>query len=264
VEGEASAQEPLVSVVTITRNNLEGLVRTRASVVGQHYPAVEHVVVDGASDDGTAGWLASQSERLDWVSEPDRGRYDAMNRGTRRANGVLLWYLNAGDTFSTPGVLDLVVADWLGRRWRWAYGCQRVLLPGGEVDSIVAPVPFRLGSFALGARWVPHQAACFEASLVSELGGYDEDFGLAADQLFMLRAALVERPSTIAEFLSDFDVTGAGSNRGGPFPHLLDMRRARRLTGTTLKGGAAVDAAATVAFALAASAMRLAHSRLAS
>jgi glycosyltransferase involved in cell wall biosynthesis len=263
VESEVSAQ-PLVSVVTITRNNLDGLVRTRASVAGQTYPAVQHIVVDGASDDGTAEWLASHSEPLDWVSEPDRGRYDAMNKGTRRAGGVLLWYLNSGDTFSTPSVLDLVVADWLERRWRWAYGCQRVLAPDGEIDSIVAPVPFRLGPFALGARWVPHQAACFEASLVDELGGYDEDFGLAADQLFMLCAALVARPSTIAEFLSDFDRTGAGSNRRGPFPHLLDMRRARRLTGTTLQGGPLVDGAATLAFALAASAMRFVRGRLSS
>jgi hypothetical protein len=107
-------------------------------------------------------------------------------------------------------------------------------------------VPFRFRRFALGALVIPHQAACFRRDFFFKLGGYDVDFGLAADQLFMLRAALSEPPVTLPDFLCDFDLSGAGSGRT-PLKHFQDATRARRLVGigspveSMLSLGLAVD-----------------------
>jgi glycosyltransferase involved in cell wall biosynthesis len=252
---------PRVSVVTISRDDIGGLIATRASVERQTYEDVEHIVVDAASADGTRSWLESAGPAIRWISETDEGRFAGMNKGIRLSTGELFWFLNAGDVFSSPGVLRLVVDDWCKRRWRWAYGCERFVSAGGVVTGISAPIPFRMNRLALGITTLPHQAACFEAALVRELGGFDHEFGLAADQLFMLRAAKLSPPATIAEFLCDFDDGGAGSDRP-VFAHMLDARRARRLTGATLKGSDVVDALATVGLATTFSLMRIARRRL--
>ena len=253
---------PLMSVVTITRNNRAALERTRRSVQTQTYKGIEHIVIDAASTDGTQEWLQSQNHDLRWVSEADGGRYHGMNKGSRLATGDLLWFLHAGDAFAASDVVELVIRDWQLKRWRWAYGAARLVAGDRGVVGINAPIPFRLRRFSLGEAVLPHQAACFEASLFEELGGYDEKFGVAADQLFMLQAALVCAPTTIAEFLCDFDLSGAGSSRS-PFWHFYDSARARHRTGTLVRGGAGVvDALAFVALATAESLKRGLSGRL--
>jgi glycosyltransferase involved in cell wall biosynthesis len=88
-----------LSIVTITWNNLEGLKRTMDALSDQSSFDFEHIVVDGGSTDGSREYLEKLSLpwHLNWSSEKDAGRYEAMNKGTRRAEGEFVWYLNAGD-----------------------------------------------------------------------------------------------------------------------------------------------------------------------
>lgn len=89
-----------LSVITVTYNAEHTLERTLKSVREQTYPAIEHILVDGNSNDGTAALIRRyENERLKWMSEPDNGLYDAMNKGARMATGDYLCFLNAGDTF---------------------------------------------------------------------------------------------------------------------------------------------------------------------
>lgn len=218
---------PTVSVITISRNNLDGLRRTRASVEQQSCSSLEHVVIDGGSSDGTRGWLEGEAH-VRWTSEADRGRYDAMNKGAARASGELLWFLHAGDLFASKDSVARVVSDWLDRHWKWAYGCARLLDETGAVVGISAPIPYRRRLVEIGMVRVPHQAACFDRQFFAQLGGYDTEFGLAADQLFMLKAARASTPAIIPEFLCDFDNCGAGTARS-PYRHYRDAARARRI-----------------------------------
>jgi glycosyltransferase involved in cell wall biosynthesis len=233
-------EHPVVSVVTITRNNLHGLAKTRASVLAQTFAHIEHVIVDASSIDGTVEWLAAQNPDIRWVSEADAGRYDGMNKGARRATCRLLWFMHSGDTFAGDQSIRTVAQDWRMRHWKWAYGAARIVDGAGDVRSVNAPIPFRFRHFWLGREILPHQAAVFESAFFHELGGYDVDFGLEADQLFMLRAALASRPATIAEFLCDFDVHGAGSQRSA-LAHYRDSARGRRKTNTLVRGSGIVD-----------------------
>lgn len=103
---------PLISIVTIARNVREELRRTIESVNAQTHPCVEHVLVDGGSDDGSVVLLRNLARReARWVSEPDAGISDAFNKGTRLATGEWLCYLNAGDVFAGPDVLERVAAS---------------------------------------------------------------------------------------------------------------------------------------------------------
>jgi glycosyltransferase involved in cell wall biosynthesis len=101
---------PLVSVVTVSFNAMSALPDTLASLRAQQGVSYEWVVVDGASKDGSAEWCASQSPDA-FVSEPDRGIYDAMNKAVRIARGEWVYFLNAGDRLADPRTLaDLVAA----------------------------------------------------------------------------------------------------------------------------------------------------------
>lgn len=95
------AQEiPLVSIVTVVRNGASDLEETINSVAVQTYPRIEHIVIDGGSNDGTVETIRRHQSRITfWSSEPDRGVYDAMNKGIAAATGEWITFLNAGDCY---------------------------------------------------------------------------------------------------------------------------------------------------------------------
>ena len=98
-----------VTVITINLNNLEGLKRTAESVIAQTSRDFEYIVIDGGSTDGSKEYIA-QLPRVDyWVSEPDKGIYNAMNKGIRMAQGEYCIFMNSGDAFFAPDVLDQVI-----------------------------------------------------------------------------------------------------------------------------------------------------------
>ena len=97
---------PLISVVTICYNAKNDLEKTILSVLSQTYQDIEYIVIDGGSTDGTVDIIHKYSERLFyWISEPDKGIYDAMNKGMDRATGSWINFMNAGDTFCDNEVI---------------------------------------------------------------------------------------------------------------------------------------------------------------
>ncbi len=209
---------PNVSVITITLNDLDGLKRTVESVRAQRYSgAIEHIVIDGGSGDDVVDYLRQIESGLGyWKSAPDAGRYDAMNQGIAHASGDLLWFLHSRDRFSDPHSLAHVVQEIANRgpvSDLWGYGMENLIGPDGVSVGLQAPMPFDMRKFLMIKATIPHQASFFGSSVVSRIGGYDLEFDIAADQLFMLRAALVCEPITIERVVTDFDITGAGSAR---------------------------------------------------
>lgn len=98
-----------LSVITITYNDVEGFRRTVESVESQTWRGFEWIVIDGGSSDGTKVYLESLNPQPDyWVSEPDRGVYDAMNKGIAQAKGEYLLFMNGGDSFCNERVLEEV------------------------------------------------------------------------------------------------------------------------------------------------------------
>lgn len=106
----AQASFPLVSVITIVYNGEEFIERTIKSVLSQSYKFIDYIIVDGGSNDTTRSIIQKYESAIAfWVSEPDRGLYDAMNKGIRASKGQYLLFMNAGDVFYDDHVLDKMI-----------------------------------------------------------------------------------------------------------------------------------------------------------
>lgn len=107
----ATRPPPLLSIVTINLNDRDGLARTLASVASQSFADRELIVVDGGSTDGSVELIrASGALVSDWLSERDRGVYDAQNKGLARARGTFVLFLNSGDSLAAPDALERLLA----------------------------------------------------------------------------------------------------------------------------------------------------------
>ncbi len=101
-----------ITVVTVCYNAVETIERTMLSVLGQTYPNIEYIIIDGGSTDGTVDIIKKYADRLAyWVSEPDKGIYDAMNKGILGATGDYINFMNAGDSFVSPEIIKLVAEN---------------------------------------------------------------------------------------------------------------------------------------------------------
>ena len=184
------SDSPKITVVTVVWNACEALAKTVASVQAQDYPGLEYVVVDGGSSDGTVEWLESHGDGFDlWISEPDGGIYDAMNKGIALARGDLVAMLNAGDVY-VEGALAAAGeaferhgpdAIYYGDAWIHYTDLDLVLHARAEPEALS-----RRASIC-------HQAVFVPLELHASAGLYDLSYRLAADYAFLAGQRLAGR-----------------------------------------------------------------------
>lgn len=175
-----------ISIITICFNDRVGLERTFASVQEQTFRGFDHIVVDGGSTDGSAEVVRSHAARLfRWVSEADGGIYDAQNKGWRMAVTPYVLFLNAGDRFAGPDVLERAVAM-LPEDADIAYG-DAALAKEGVVYAAKKHPPSITTPWLL-TEVVAHQSQIIRRSLLERYNGYDTAWPIVADYAFFARA----------------------------------------------------------------------------
>jgi putative colanic acid biosynthesis glycosyltransferase len=179
----ATPSAPTITIVTICRNAIEPLRPTVESVLVQLTDDIEYLIVDGASDDGTQVFLEAMSSRgLHWISEPDSGISDAMNKGLRQAEGTWVMHLHAGDTL-LPGAID-AFKRCISANPHTDVICGAIVKdePNGDIVCFARPDRLRLD------MTIPHPATIARASLLRNLGGFDVALKNAMDYDLFLRA----------------------------------------------------------------------------
>lgn len=179
--------KPTLSVITIVYNNVRDIERTMLSVLNQTYQQVEYIIVDGASTDGTFEIIKRHASRIAKpISEPDKGIYDAMNKGLKMATGDYVIFMNSGDEFYANDTVQQVFA-----------AADDADIYYGETEMIndelqilgrrrhKAPDNFTWRSFKYGMS-VSHQAVYIKRSLTEP---YDPKYQLSADVDWIIRAA---------------------------------------------------------------------------
>jgi glycosyltransferase involved in cell wall biosynthesis len=177
---------PLISVITPTFNSGAKIAATVASVLAQRKELYEFLVIDGGSTDDSLAHLRAQGPALRYLSEPDEGIYDAMNKGIRLASGKFLYFLGAGDRL-LPDVLEAVAAEI--RKLPSHRQTSRPTLIYGNVDSSHFRRPYdgRFDRFKLFRRNICHQAIFYQRSVFERLGFYNTKYRLLADWEFNIR-----------------------------------------------------------------------------
>jgi len=203
-----------VSIITVAYNSAATIASTLASVEEQTHADIEHIVIDGKSTDATMSIVEQHRPRLaQVVSEPDRGIYDAMNKGIALATGGIVGFLNADDVLNDAGaVAGIAAAAAAGAEVVYA---DLVYVRNDDLRRVVRR--WRSGAFhrsSLRFGWMPpHPTFYVGRSLLHEVGGFDTSLRIAADYDLMLRC--LTRPATIVAYLPQVVVrmrTGGVSN----------------------------------------------------
>lgn len=180
-----------ISVITVCYNSAATLKDTLESVLLQTYPDVEYIVVDGASNDGTVKLIEHYaprfSGRLRWISEPDKGIYDAMNKGIRMATGDVIGFLNADDYYCNANVLYHIAAAFAAYpKTDAVHADLNYVNTAGRVVRCWVGHDYSPGAFQRG--WMPaHPTFYCKRRCFIEFGDFDPFIGSAADFELMLR-----------------------------------------------------------------------------
>ncbi len=182
--GKSFDEKPIVSIITVVHNGINSLEKTILSVINQSYNNIEYIIIDGGSTDGTIDIINKYNDKIDfWISEPDKGIYDAMNKGINFATGEWINFMNCTDEFYSESTITSVFEKKLQLNASIIYGdtiafdensntC--ITIKGENIKKIWKSMVFS------------HQA-CFIKSNLCKKYSFNLEFNLAADYYMILR-----------------------------------------------------------------------------
>ena len=208
-----------LSIITINFNNRDGLRKTIESVVNQTWQEFEYIIIDGGSTDGSVEVIKEFADRIDyWVSEPDKGIYDAMNKGIDKATGEYCLFMNSADIIYQATTLQDVINQLDGTD---IISGILAFPGGGRMES-----PSAISMYFFYCKTLPHQATFIKSKLLKE-SPYDTNYKIVSDWKFWIRCLIFDSRSYkhISNIIAQFDINGISSTheelRRGEQKHVL-------------------------------------------
>lgn len=222
-QGRMQSDRPLVSIITVVYNSVGTLEQTIRSVLDQTYPYVEYILVDGGSTDGTLDIVCRYEDQIAcWVSEPDDGIYDAMNKGIRLASGELIGILNSDDLYFGYTITEVVRAYEQAGELCALYGDMIKFYGEGEDGGAFFRGDMTKGAFEQADIGLNHPTCFIPKAVYVQHGLFDVCYEVGADRELMFRlygrgVPFVHVGKTLVRF------------RLGGFSSSYTMRKAMRL-----------------------------------
>lgn len=202
-----------LSIITINRNNASGLSRTIESVIAQTWKNFEYIVIDGASTDESVEVIKKYNSPITtWVSEPDSGIYNAMNKGIMKASGEYCLFLNSGDFLVNERALEKANShDWSADIVLFS-----LINTNREVSYLKCP-PSRISLYTFLHGNLSHPSSFIRRSLLLELGCYKENYRIISDWCFFIDALIIHNASYEKSdvLLSVYDRSGVSASTNG-------------------------------------------------
>lgn len=168
-----------VTVVTAVLNDAGHIEQTILSVISQTDIEIEYIIVDGGSKDGTLELIGKYKDKISLlISEPDRGVYDAMNKGIKYSTGDFVYFLNSGDVLLNPSILSKIKFEDVNVRNTIIYG--NVVVAYGNIEALEKPRPFFNSKMKFKGIGICHQSMFFPGELIRN-EKYDLSYNIAAD-----------------------------------------------------------------------------------
>ncbi len=204
--------EPLISIITVCYNEEKGIEKTCKSVAGQTHNNFEWIVIDGKSTDNTLNIIKKYKNKISTlISEKDKGRYDAMNKGISKAKGKFILFLNGGDSFVDNNVLEntsnLIKED--EEKNDIYYG--DAIYDNGEIVSFSHS---KLNKKFFKTKTISHQSTFIKKSLFSKYGKYNLKYKIVADFDFWVKTIAINKVKTkyLPLLISVFDLNGISTD----------------------------------------------------
>lgn len=236
---------PVISVIIAVYNGHSTLRQCLDSIIGQKFQNMELIVIDGGSTDGTLELLGEYSSHLAyWISEPDKGIYNAWNKALVHAKGDWICFLGADDFFWSVDVLKQMAIALIQVPSSTQLAYAQIMLFGEEDTPL-----YTIGKKGLGVQVTqpdvmklpPHPGLMHRRSLFQAIGGFDEDFRIAGDTELLIRAL----QQSDAHFVPDLIIVGMrqggiSSKPSNVLRSLKELRRIQRKHGITWPGYALI------------------------
>lgn len=180
---------PKVTIITACYNSEGSIKDTFYSVLSQTYPNIEHIIVDGGSTDKTMeivkGYDEEYNGRLRWISEKDKGIYDALNKGISMATGDIIGFLHSDDLLGGKETIEKIVNQFEKEDCEGVFG-DLIFVEASDIQKVKRIWIAGRGNFNFG--WtIPHQTLYLKKEVYDKFGGYISDMTNAADNEFILR-----------------------------------------------------------------------------
>lgn len=216
-----------VSIITATYNAASFLEEAILSVMKQDYDNIEHIIIDGGSKDGTLAIIEKYKEHIAYsISEPDRGMYDAINKGMQVATGDIIGTLNSDDLLADNKVISSVVQAFQFKKTDTVYGDLVYVKPEDMTDIVRVwkGLPYKRSRYNFG--WMPaHPTFYFKRNLLNTYGYYENHYYTAADYEFMARYLYHHRASAYYLPRLIVKMRSGGMSNGNIFRRLRANRR---------------------------------------
>ncbi|WP_418512683.1 glycosyltransferase family 2 protein [Corallibacter sp.] len=181
-------QDPLISIITVVYNGANTIEQTILSVLNQTYPNIEYIIIDGKSTDGTIDIIKKYEDKIEkWVSESDKGLYDAMNKGVSKARGELIGIINSDDWYE-PSAIELVVSAYKKEPKKKVFHADRYdVLPNNQKKRY--PFNPSKAKFLFYAMTYNHASMFFHKDIYSQYK-YNDQFKVFSDYELVLKLYL--------------------------------------------------------------------------
>lgn len=191
-----------ISIITPSFNQGKFIEKNIKSIFDQNYPNFEHIIVDGGSTDDTVEILKKYSH-LKWVSEPDEGQADALNKGLKMASGDIIGWLNSDDYY-LPNAFNIVSETYLNEKWDWLIGNLKYYykLKNEFVEVISHDLTY--DKLIVNPDIVCQQSTFFSKTTLLKVGGWKKEYQMIMDYELWLRLIKLSQPKIVNEFLAVF------------------------------------------------------------
>lgn len=205
--------QPKVDIITLTKNSECTINSTLFSVSSQTYKKINHIIIDGKSEDKTINIVNqfNHDKHFFLYQQQGIGIANAFNNGLDESSGDLVIFLNSGDIFFDKDVVSKIVDSYLKYNWLWAFGETISVSRKGYLKRYIKQYDSWKQELFLYGNPICHQSTCFSQEILKKVGLYNELVPLEMDYEFNIRASLISQPYLLYFPISYYDTSGVSS-----------------------------------------------------
>jgi|AntAceMinimDraft_2_1070361.scaffolds.fasta_scaffold17505_2 glycosyltransferase involved in cell wall biosynthesis len=219
---------PSISIITVSFNQGQFIEDNIQSVIKQNYPNIEHIIIDAGSTDKTLEILKKYDKHLNWISEPDNGQSDGLNKGFKKATGEIIGWFNSDDRIP-PGALHKVARFFTEHNDEIAVvGDQAFIDVAGNQIKVVKSREYSYDYLLNYARGITQNSTFFKREVFNKIGYLNESIHYAMDRDLFIRIASIKAIPYIPEILGEFRIQAEAKTAQGSYNFVIDLIKIRR------------------------------------